>query len=270
MAESGFVTQPTESSEVGPAGSDSSETKQLAFRPDPVRTAVVARLRLLLLGLAVLMLVITMVILVGYRPRYSIRALAAGGDSAPAPAFVSAPLQSSKSEQVVPISDRYAAVRAALCGIDSTVALVEDRWLRTRTMLPASGQDSVGVHSVLPVVRRAAILIDSTLVDAVRLRQNLALIRTAVDRAEGNDAYNLSLVYTAAGRYVEAVIGRDAERRFHVAAIDQAFHSLAAGDVGDYDVKLDVANSYRYRADNRQRVIQRLAQQLTEAAGRLQ
>ena len=253
-------------------GSPGPTGRPLVFRPDPARTARAARLRLLLLGLTGLFVLAALILMVAYRPRFVAPNRPVVSDSTTPRGLVSAPVQDQSPESSRPAvpTDRFAPVRSALAGIDSCIAVAEDRWLRAGQLLPDGAMDSARVATALTAASRAGVLLDSVTQDLAAARRDVDIIRDAASSGgPGQDAYHVSLVYTAADRYLGAVSDRARERRSGVAMIEQGLRALALGDTSEYDVKLDAANSYQYQADNRQRTVRRLAVQLAEAVQEL-
>ena len=257
----------------GPTGPRQVLPPAPVFKPDPRVTARVARTRYTMLVLTAVLVLAALVALIAYRPRPAPQRRIPGTDSLPVPVGVSSPVQdrSRPAPVAAPVpADPIAKTRAARVAIDRLVQSSDDRWLRAQGLMPSGVVDTSGAQAAISALRRAAVIEDSAAADMVDAGLEAAAIR---DLARAPDAaqfaYGISLVYTSADQYIKAVTADVRDRQSCLAVTGEALAALAAGDPNEYEVKTNVANSYRYRSDDRQRTIKRLSGQLAQADSEL-
>ena len=253
----------------GPTGSRPVLPPPPVFKPDPRISAQVARARHTMLVLTAVLVLVALVVLVAYRPRFAPQKQALATDTLPVPAGVSSPVQdrSHAAPVTAPVpADPISKTRAARAAIDRLVQVSNDRWLRAQELLPSDVVDTAGARAAMSSLRRAAVIEDSAAADVVDAGLEAVAIRDiarAPDAAQS--AYGISLVYTSADQYLKVVTADVRDRQSYLAVTGEALAALVAGDIDEHDVKTNVANSYRYRSDDRQRTIKRLSGQLAQA-----
>lgn len=241
------------------------------FKPDPKLTARIARARYTMLVLTAVLVLAALVVLIAYRPRFVPRKQIGAVDTLSVSAGVSSPVQDRSSTAPVaapePVTaDPVSKARAARTTIDRLVQASNDRWLRAQELLPSGAVDSAGAEAGVSALRRAIVLEDSSAGEIAEAGLQADAIRDAARAPDAaQSAYSISLVYTSADRYLKAVAADVRDRQSYLAETVEALAALLAGDMGEYETKTNVANSYRYRSDGQQRAIKRLADQLAQA-----
>jgi len=239
---------------------------ELVFKPDARQALRVARVRTFTLLATVAAVVAALILIVSYRPPVvpvqttAVRALppAALAESVPATAVAPSP-QPYRRPGVAE------AARLAAATIDTLVSNAGEKWLRASELMPQGSVTSENGEDVAAKLRRAAILADSARNDIALARQQAEVVLRASREAAPGSTFRLSVLYDAVNRYVKSMAD-DADDRFnYYAKTEVAVKAVLAGDEAESEIQQNVAMSYLRRSEERQKSIQRQAQQIREA-----
>jgi hypothetical protein len=137
-------------------------------------------------------------------------------------------------------------------------------------MLPTADADSGSAGKAVAEMRRAGMLADSAARILAAAERGLAALSDAGRAAgTGQTGYRISVVHTAAVRYVQALKDDATCRQRFFQKAGEAFQALGRGEVDEYEVQSNVANSFLRRSEDSQARIRRYAEQVREAAQNL-
>ncbi len=226
----------------------------LVFKPDQRAVQRAAWTRRLLFAVAVVALAAALLLIIRYRPVGRPAAMPGPlADSGRVPALAGA--------RPLPVGapatpSRQLAVQAAnvlLAGARSS----RQQWRRVAELaaIPELPSDSgAGLAARLDSAR---VLAEEAVRRQTDVRQQRDELGRLYRQLEARDAYRLSVVNSAAERYLELLDKDVRDRQGHLAYSTQAVQSLAAGDRDDAEVKLNAAQGYLRLSEERQRQIDR-------------
>jgi hypothetical protein len=234
------------------------------FNPPSPRRNPYRFARSMVLGFTLVLLVLTIIWLVNYRPPLPpYRAEeSAGVDSSLLP--IETPTMRVPDRPSQPTGPLELA-RSSLASLDTVYQSAVDRWTRARGLHPVAALDSAGAAEAVTRFRRAQAIADSVRSEMVWARAQIEWVREASRTAPSGLGYRLSVVYTAAGRWLDLLTDEADDQYQYVHSMEEATSALAQGDVDGFEVKQNVAGSHRRRSDARQRSIRRQQGQLEEA-----
>ncbi|MEO0078337.1 MAG: hypothetical protein ABIK86_04980 [candidate division WOR-3 bacterium] len=233
--------------------------------PAPERSGAkwVARFRTGVLGVTAVLLLFTIVLVLLYRPplpRYNVTGGAVPDTTTTAESLPSEPDQP-KQTAAGPVEQTF----AALATLDTVHRYAISRWASARDLLPTGSLDSATATDAVTRFRKAALLADSVRALMSQARPRVEQIRVASRQAEAGLGYRLSVAYTAADRWLAMLTSEADDQYQYLRTMEEAVTALAQDNPAGYDVKLNVANSYRRRSETRRRTLARLQGQVQEA-----
>jgi len=251
---------------VGTAGQ--AAPPELVFKPDERQAVRVARVRAFTVLATTVIMVWALVLIFLYRPQPSTRP----GQTTPARI---APPAESVTPAAAPVAALQATVRhetgvveaaqQAAATIDTLVSRAAEKWVRATELSPQGIVTRDNGEDVAVKLRKAVILADSARRDIALARQQAEVVFRASRDAESGSAFRLSVLYAAVDRYVKSVADDADDRYSFYSKSEVSVKSVLLGDQAESDIQQNVAMSYLRRSEERQRSIQRLAQQVREA-----
>jgi hypothetical protein len=153
--------------------------------------------------------------------------------------------------------------------IERAASAAAGRWARASELEPVASPDSAEAALAAAFLRKAGTAADSARGDLAGARIAADAIRELSRQAREQQGFRLSVVYAAADRYVRALEQDAQDRVLYYRTLEQAVVMLVQADVAGFEIKQNVANSYRRRSEERQRSIHRLADELHASAREL-
>ncbi len=150
--------------------------------------------------------------------------------------------------------------------IERSIAAAHDCWRQAWSSFPVGDVTPETAREVQASVQIATALLDSAgrvLADARAGSQRLR----GMSRVPGAaNAYRISVLYVAVEKYLLLLEDEAEDQQQLLEATRSMVSSVVAGDDAEYEVKLNVANSYRYRSEKRARLLRRRAAEVRQAA----
>lgn len=264
----GEAKQPDEKPKLPPS------TPGLVFKPDARRTALVARVRMLTIAAAVILMSVALGMLMFYRPPVVLRSSPAVEPKTfstteslaaftPPPAAVQPPAAPRKLSTVD-------VAQSAVAAIDTLVTQATDEWLRASELSPQSVVTSDNADSAAAKLQRAAILADSARREITLARQQAEFVLEASRQAESDAAFRLSILYTASDRYLRSMAEDAGDRFQYYSKSEASVKAVTLGDKDESEIQQNAANGYMRSSEELQPSIRRLATDMHESLRNIQ
>ncbi len=241
---------------------------RLVFTPDGRQAARVLRVRTFALIITAVVMAGALIVILTYRPRpqagSGLLASLRGGlpyDTAPRIPAPSVPQQPAARHE----PSAFEVARLATGAIDTLYNKAVEKWQRATELTPQGVVTRDNGEGVAAKLTRAVILADSARRDIALARQQAELVHRASRDAKSGAAYRLSVLYAAIDRYVKLLSDDAADRSSFYATSEASVRAVLLGDDAESETKQNVAMSYLRKSEDRQRSIQRQAQQVHEA-----
>ncbi len=236
--------------------------------PDRSGTERVARFRTTVLTVTAALLFATIVLVLLYRPSLP--------QYVPVRSVAPETLATAESEPPEPREPRPDLPRlkpdspveqalSALAMIDTAYRYALSRWAGAHDLLPTGTLDSTNAADAVMRFRKAAVLADSVRTLMTQARARAQEIRLASRRAEAGLGYRLSIAYAAADRWLAMLTGEADDQYQYLRTMEEAATALTQANPAGFEVKQNVANSYRRRSESRRRSLARLWSEVQEA-----
>jgi hypothetical protein len=241
---------------------------ELVFKPDERQAVRVARVRMFTVLVTAVLMLGTLVLILTYRPRPSVRSVPMAQARAVPWAESATPVPAPAATQRAPVfhkPDVVEVARSAAATIDTLVSRAAETWLRATELSPQGAVTRDNAEDAAEKLRKAVILADSARRDITLARQQAEVVFRASREAESGIAFRLSVLYAAVDRYVKSVADDADDRYSFYAKSEISVKAVLLGDQAESEVQQNVAMSYLRRSEERQNSIQQLAQQVREA-----
>lgn len=159
-------------------------------------------------------------------------------------------------------------VLAAVNGITEEGKKIFNLWQRAHKLTPAGQVNPANAKTQLDRLQPAFILLDSAEPFLQSASQKCEVIHNA-SRQPGDKAYQLSRLYTCAGKLIAFIREENKLQREYFDAIKAALSAVEAKDRNEYDVKLNVVKYYNRKFEDRQNLHEEKIKDFNEAAGAL-
>jgi hypothetical protein len=244
---------------------------RLVFKPDAKQAGRVARVRMITLLTAAILMIIAFALIISYRPP-PVKIANPEPPRATTPPAESAAPASPQVPSRPPPAPRQTGVevaRSAVAAVDSLVSAAREKWSRASELAPQGTVTRDNAQDAADGFRRAALLADSARQDIQSARQRGELVRSASRQAESSLGFRLSLLYTAIDRYLKSLDEDAADRQAYYASLEASALALLKDDAAEAETQQNVAISYLRHSEDRQAGIKRLAAQMREAEGNI-
>ncbi len=228
----------------------------------------VARFRTGGLGVTAILLLLTIVLVLLYRPplpRYNVTGSAVPDTPTTAERLPTEPVQLRPDQPKQTAAGPVEQTLSALAMLDTVHRYALSRWASARDLLPTGSLDSATATDAVTRFRKAALLADSVRALISQSRPRVEQIRLASRQAGAGLGYRLSVAYTAADRWLAMLTSEADDQYQYLRTMEEAVTALAQGNPAGFDVKLNVANSHRRRSETRRRTLARLQSQVQES-----
>jgi len=236
--------------------------------PDRSGTERVARIRTAVLAVTALLLLVTIVLVLLYRPplpQYVPVRSAAPETLATAEPTPSEPREPKPDLPRTKPDGPVEQALSALAMLDTAHRYALSRWAGAHDLLPTGTLDSTNAADAVTRFRKAAVLADSVRVLMTQARARAEEIRLASRRAEAGLGYRLSVAYTAAGRWLDMLTSEAEDQYQYLRMMEEAAAAWLEANSAGFEVKQNVANSHRRRSESRRRSLARRGGELLEA-----
>ncbi|UCG42272.1 MAG: hypothetical protein JSU73_10385 [candidate division WOR-3 bacterium] len=276
--------QPDAGKPVDDQGSGTDAVPKLVFQPDKARQARIRKTRALAAWLTLGGLAVALVWLATYRPRLlrksdeselpaEASAVPAAGPGSSANRETSG--DSGLSKAVSSLPEPAAAEQASFSPTETADDIGRlarsalSRWSLVLDVTLAEELSPDRAQDMLDLLAPLRTQLDSADADVAGTQNRVADVGRATRTVTGN-AYKLSVLYVASEKVAEELGKQAGEIRDYFESIQAALRAAAAGEDGEFEVKVNVANGHLKRVEMRDRLIGRRLRSLKQVAGEVE